>query len=338
MSLLSQLEFIGNVRWSDNDSRSTQDTVLANGQLKRLGDLDQIYSYSTLQQRLTLNYRYNGIKTNLTLGATAIPYVLKGTKIDSSTGRAEPTSRFNFKVIPAFRFSYTVSATESFQLTYSAANQEPNFQQLQPFTDRSDPRNLIVGNPDLKPEFTSFINTTYNNYIVNSQLNLSFGINAFSIDNKVTTNILQVRRPLTVDPSRNTYTNINEIHYVNLDGAKGLLGRYSVSKQLDERRYQLSLVGNMLYRYTPAMSNGSLYHSRNWRFTQRLASRMNPTDNIEINPFVELSIDRTFITALHSQPTRLRTIKLAIDGRMYFLRTLQINYSASKNYVTGITG
>ena len=34
----------------------------------------------------------------------------------------------------------------------------------------------------------------------------------------------------------------------------------------------------------------------------------------------------------------MQTTSLAVDGRMYFLKTFQINYSASKNFVVGLPG
>jgi hypothetical protein len=341
LSPLSQLEFRGDMRRSVNNSTSTQDTVLANGQLKELTALDQIYNYTTTQSHLTLNYRFNGTKVNLTLGASAIPYSLDGTKVDNNTNLNASTTRSTFKIIPAFRFAYSWSSTERFQLTYSGSYNEPNFQYLQPFTDRSDPRNIKVGNPNLNPSFSNSVNASYNNYIANSKVNLSFNLNATTIDDQITTNILQLRIPLTVDPtnpSKNTYQTINEIHYINLDGSQAIVGRYVLSKQLDDRRYNLTLNGNITYDYTPAMSNNILYHSTDWRFDERFGPRINPNDNIEINPYISYDLDRTFTTALNAIPTMVKTTSIAVDGKMYFLKTFQVNYNVSKNYVTGISG
>ncbi|MDB4925280.1 outer membrane beta-barrel protein [Mucilaginibacter sp.] len=339
ISLLSQIEFRGDLNRSNNNSRSVQDTVLANGQLKELTALSNIYNYSTTQERLTLNYRFNGTKVNLTLGATAIPYNLSGTKIDNSTSLNTTTSRSSFRVIPAFRFAYTWSRTERFQLTYSGANNEPSFNEIQPFTDRSSPLNPIVGNPNLKPSFNNSINASYNNYIANSKITIALNLNATTIDNEITTNTLQIRQLIqdNTDPAKRVYQNINEVHYVNLNGAQSVVGRYTFAKQLDDRRYNLSLNGNITYSYTPAMSNNLLYHSTDWRFDERFGPRINPTDNIEINPYVAYDVDRTFTTALNSRPTYYRTTQLAVDGKMYFLKTFQINYSARKIFVSGIS-
>ncbi len=339
LSLISQIEFSGNIRQSNNNSKAIQDSVLANGQLKDLTAYDNIFNYTTTQSRATLNYRYNGTKVNLTLGATAIPYNLNGTKVDENVGQNVSTSRSYFRVVPAFRFAYIWSRTERFQITYSGNNSDPSFAEIQPFTDRSDPKNIKIGNPDLRPGFSNSINASYNDYIANSKFNISFNANYTSVDNSITTNTVQLRVPLTVnptDPSKNTFQNINETNYINLSGAHSIVGRYNISKQLDDRRYNFALNGNVTYSYTPAMSNNVLYHLTDWRFDERFGPRINPTDNIEFNPYVGYDLDRSFTTSLNAKPTYYRTIQLAVDGKMYFLQTFQVNYSAHKIFVSGI--
>ncbi|HWZ34721.1 MAG TPA: carboxypeptidase regulatory-like domain-containing protein, partial [Mucilaginibacter sp.] len=119
LSSISQIEFSGNLNRSNNNAKSIQDTVLADKQLKELTARDNIYNYTTTQSRIMFNYRYNGEKVNLTLGATAIPYVLNGTKVDETTNQPVLTSRSFFRVIPSFRFAYSWSRTERFTLTYT---------------------------------------------------------------------------------------------------------------------------------------------------------------------------------------------------------------------------
>jgi hypothetical protein len=100
----------------------------------------------------------------------------------------------------------------------------------------------------------------------------------------------------------------------------------------------LSLNGNVTYAFNNAMSNNVLYHNTNWRFDERFGPRINPTDWFEVNPYLGYDISRSFTTLRNADPTSLRTTSLGIDGKVYFLKTFQVNYSASKSYVTGLTG
>jgi len=351
-SLTSQFEINAQVRRSVYDNTSITDTVLANGQTYELFNRDNISNYSFTEGRLTLNYRFSGVKYNISLGSTLIPSQLEGTKVNNLTQQNIPTSSSYFKIIPVFRFSYSWSRTERFTLSYSGSNNEPSFTQIQPFTDISNKNNYIYGNPDLNPAFANSINAQYNNYLANSKMNFSFGVNYTFTSQQIITDNITVQLPPTVGSSGQLIRSTrNDVHYVNMDGSNAVVGRYNISKQLDDRRYNLSLNGNITYSYGVSMSgNGRVvgndliiddntaYHSTNWRFDERFGPRINPTDNIEINPYISYDLSRSFFTQPRAQSTQVQTTSLAVDGKMYFFKTFQINYSAAKSYVQGLGG
>jgi hypothetical protein len=337
---VSQFEFNGQVRKSDYANTAITDTVLADGQVEELNLRSNIYNYSFTEARATFNYRYNGAKVNLSLGGTLDPTTLQGTKVNTGNSSNISTTHSDFRVIPVFRFSYSWSRTERFSLNYSGTNTEPSFQEIQPFTDISDPNNIVVGNPNLKPTFANSINAIYNNYIANSKLNISFNANATLTDNQIAENVLLL--PQKIISGKDTVNRtINQINYLNLNGSKAYVGRYNISKQLDDRRYNLALNGNITYGYNVNMDNGMEYHSTTWRFDERFGPRIDPTESIEINPYIGYDLSRSFNSLPVTNPniktsTQVQTTSLAVDGKMYFFDTYQVNYSATKSYVTGL--
>lgn len=70
---------------------------------------------------------------------------------------------FPLSLFPSTFITYKLSEKEDLQLNYSRRINRPNFWQLIPFTDYSDPNNLSVGNAGLKPEFTNSFEVSYNN-------------------------------------------------------------------------------------------------------------------------------------------------------------------------------
>ncbi|WP_214073609.1 outer membrane beta-barrel protein [Mucilaginibacter sp. dw_454] len=341
LSTTSLLEFSGNISQRNNSAVSIQDTVEANFLVKEVPRYSNIYDYKVTDAKGTIDYRYYNTKVNLSIGASAVPFSLSGEKLNTAVGQNASTSKSDFRIIPAFRFAYSWSRTERFTLNYTGTNAEPSFTQLQPFTDRSNPNNIVVGNPNLKPSFTHAISALYNNYFANSKTSISLGLNASSIENSIAQNNLLIQVPLTVNPldsTKNTFKNINETHYLNISGARNIVGRYSFSKQSNQREVNLSLNGNITYSYTPAMSNNELYHQTNWRFDERFGPRISPNDNVEINPFVGYDVSRYFTTLLNAKSTSLNTTSLGLQGRFYFFQTWQINYDATKRYITGISG
>lgn len=70
---------------------------------------------------------------------------------------------FPLSLFPSAFITYKMSEKEDLQLNYSRRINRPNFWQLIPFTDYSDPTNLSVGNARLKPEFANSFEVSYNN-------------------------------------------------------------------------------------------------------------------------------------------------------------------------------
>jgi outer membrane receptor protein involved in Fe transport len=66
-------------------------------------------------------------------------------------------------LFPSAFINYKVDDKQDFQINYSKRINPPNFFQLLPFPDYSDPQNISVGNPGLKPQFTHSFEVAYNN-------------------------------------------------------------------------------------------------------------------------------------------------------------------------------
>jgi outer membrane receptor protein involved in Fe transport len=75
----------------------------------------------------------------------------------------------NFKVtypislFPSVFSTYKISDKQDLQLNYTRKINRPNFFQLMPFPDYSDPQNINVGNAGLRPEFTNSFEISYSN-------------------------------------------------------------------------------------------------------------------------------------------------------------------------------
>lgn len=346
LGAMSRLDFNGQSTVSTTHNIGLVDTVSASGLRYPEHGLDNIFNTVASESRGSLAFRYEGSKLNYGIGAQLVYRRLSGDKIDNSnTGQSVETSRGDFKVIPVLRASYSWSRTERLTFTYSGTNSEPNFTQIQPFTDRTDPNNIVVGNPNLKQTFINSYNVQYNNYFPNSRFNLSFGLNGTFVDDQVSTNVIQLPPRLIVsrDPHNSnkldtTTQRVNETTYINISGSHSYVGRYNISKQLDDRRYNLQLNGNITYGYNNAMSNNISYHTTQWRFDERFGPRITPNDNIELNPTVGYDVSRQFTNLRGTTATNVRTTSLAIDGRIYFLKTLQVHFDAHQNFIKGLTG
>lgn len=323
----TQLEFNGQINYNGYDNTATTSNINSSGLSNIVDSLSNIYDYSFTQYRIALNYRYGVAKTakfKFSFGVTAVPGLLSGTKASLGTS----TYRTSFNLIPIARFQYLWSKQHSMQVNYSGNAVEPTFDQIQPVRDVSNPQNPVVGNPNLKVTFNHTINTVYNNYISNLKLNYTINTNTIFTEDAVVRNVVQVR---------DDYNSLkNETRYLNLGGVYRINGNYSITKQLANRKYNLSLSGNIAHNHGVSMSNNIKNITTTWTFNERLGPRLNPTTWLEVNPFVSY----TFIKSNNTLPTSLdsktKTLALNIDGKFYPTSTLIFGYSASKNYVSGI--
>lgn len=323
----SQLEFNGQVNYNGYNNRAITSDIDAFENRTVVDELSNIYDYSFTQARLAINYRYglsNASKFRFSLGVTGVPAVLSGTKVSLGTS----THRNSFNLIPIARFQYQFSKTHSIQVNYSGNAKEPTFDQIQPVSDVSNPQNTIVGNPDLKVTFNHTVNLNYNNYIANHKLNYSVNANGSVIDNAVVNNMVQIFN------SSNQLLR-NETRYVNMNGGYRIGGNYSVSKQLNNRKYNLTLSGNVNYNHGVSMSNNIQSITSTWNITERFGPRINPNEWLEVNPNVSYNITKSSNT-ISPNEINTKTLALNIDGRFYMWQSLIFGYNASKNFVSGI--
>ena len=67
---------------------------------------------------------------------------------------------------PQVSYQYKFSQQKSLRLEYNGNNNQPAINQVQPIRVNTDPLNIYLGNPNLKPSFNNRINLNYNTYKV----------------------------------------------------------------------------------------------------------------------------------------------------------------------------
>jgi hypothetical protein len=325
---LSRLEFNTNLENRGyTNSRLTSD-IEANGNLSLLDNFSNVFNYSFTQYRNSINYKYgnNTSLFNFSLGATGVNTSLVG----SSTSVASRIDKQNFRIIPIARVQLRLSSTHRASLNYNGRAIEPLFNQIQPVKDVSNPQNAIVGNPDLKVAFAHSVNAQYSNYIANSRINYELRLGSSFTENQVVNNVVEIRDPAAFGTFK------NETRYVNLQGNNSTIGDYSISKQLSDRRYNLSFFGNVINSNRVSMSNSQMNSSKTWGFKQSFGPRMNPKPWFDINPFVSYDFNKIDFSLARSRDVIQKIWALSVDGNIYFAKQYQFGYAISKNYVSGI--
>jgi hypothetical protein len=325
LSKTEMIQFSAVLNYRGYDNTALTDSINKANIVVHAPSLSSIYTYSFTETRLGANYTVTKPKYNYSLGLTAIPTLLQGEQITLNA----TTHKSNFNIIPIFRFTYVFSKTQRFTATYNGSPNPPSFSQIQPVADRSNPNNVIVGNPDLRPSFRHTLFLQYNNYIPNSKLTMNANASGSLVNDQVLPNVIQV-------PVAKTSSFNNEIHYLNMSGSKYANGNYFIGKDLNDKKYSLKLSGTFGYNYNISMSNSIPYNSTSWRVSEKFGPNINPSEAIEVNPSVSYTLARSFFTQPNSINTDTKTTALGVDG-VFTLKGWRLGYTASKNYVEGIS-
>ena len=93
-------------------------------------------------------------------------------------------------ITPTLDFKWKIGKQHQLRVNYRGVTSQPSMTNLLPITDDSNPLNITMGNPGLKPSFTNSLWMNYKNYIQRHQrfisAYLSYRTTRNSISNKVT--------------------------------------------------------------------------------------------------------------------------------------------------------
>ena len=123
----------------------------------------------------------------------------KGSMLDTTLNFAYHTTGF----YPSLFLTEKLGAHSDLHLNYSRRLNRPDFPQVSPRTDYSNPQDLQRGNPDLQPESTNLLELAYNTMFKTSSLNTTLFV-------KNTLHaITNYSMPISPDTLLSTYMNAN---------------------------------------------------------------------------------------------------------------------------------
>lgn len=129
----------------ENEQRKLN-TLLSN-------DFDNIFEYHNGGLSISLNEK----KYRLTAGLATQFSHLKGNTPN------QPTIEKRFEnMLPNASFNYKFTKQTNLWINYNTQINAPNINQLQPVPNNTNPLNIILGNPDLRPAYTHRFSTNFN--------------------------------------------------------------------------------------------------------------------------------------------------------------------------------
>ncbi|MDX1651867.1 MAG: outer membrane beta-barrel protein [Brumimicrobium sp.] len=127
-------------------------------------DLSTLYSNdfsnTRMENRLGASFIYTDRKHSLDVGTR-----VRNVSIDNEnnfTGDIIVQDVDN--ILPYLEYTYKFSNSQRLRFSYTTSSSQPSLNQLQPVRDNTNPNNIVIGNPDLIPNYTHSMNLFYNKW------------------------------------------------------------------------------------------------------------------------------------------------------------------------------
>ena len=288
-------------------------------------DLSNSFRNKFFTQELQVGYKKVSKTLNLDAGLLFSPS--SSASHDLINDARDIPTRWVWNVSPFANIRVKFSNSSSLRANYRARTSQPSISQLQPVPDVSNPLNITIGNPDLKPTFTQNIGLNFNNFNAERQQSLMLMLNASYSLNSI------VSRTVTDSETGGRTTT-----YSNVNGNTNLFFMGMYTGPFSNKKWRFNARLNARYASTPGYINGDF----------------NRSDNISLSPSAGITFSSDYFQASVNPNYSLSTVKNSLpqqnnrtihsygfnaDASLYLPFGLDIttdlNFAANSGYTTG---
>lgn len=222
---------------------------------------------------------------------------------------------------------YEITRSKSIYLNYNSDAGVPSIRQLQPVVNRTNPLNIIIGNPDLRPTFTQTLRGGFRNYDFAKRSGLfSYGSITFT-DNSIV--------PVTT-------TNQNLVRtttYANVDGAINANAGGSYSKQFKKEKrelsYRMGLNGN--YDRNIGFTNGVQYKAERYTLRPSASFTWAIEDYFSFNPGYQLTFTETQYDINSNRNENFTNHSISLEATTFWPKNVVLGNDISYNYFGNVS-
>ncbi|MFY0630336.1 MAG: TonB-dependent receptor [Flavobacteriaceae bacterium] len=274
-------------------------------------DLSTNFTFFNTRATPSIDLTYRKEKWSLSLEAGYVTRTLE----NSDVLRPIQSLKRTFTAVEANgNFNYRFSPKMSIYSGYNLSNSPPSLSQIQPFTDISNPLNIITGNPALKPSSSNRLYFGFNNFDFQKRTGFYGNFSGSLINNQVVT-----KSVIDDNLIRNTT-------YENVNGNYNVRGNVSYSKEV-----KLDTIHSVRFRVSMASSanksvnffNDVKYNSLNTSLTPGFGLTYKWKDLFEIEPRYTMSRTKTNFNIEQFTDQSFTTHNLRIRTRTFAPKKLE---------------
>ncbi|MFZ0489991.1 MAG: outer membrane beta-barrel protein [Salegentibacter sp.] len=222
---------------------------------------------------------------------------------------------------------YELERSKSLSLRYRTNVDIPSVRQLQPVVDRTNPLNIVVGNPELSPTYRQRINLNYRNFDFSTRTGIFSWFNMDFTDN----NVVSVT---TVDQDL-----VRTTTYTNVDGAMGADLGAAYNKQMKdgpkEFRYRAQLRAS--YDKSIGFTNAVKYTAERYSISPGIRLTYALEDVVEINPNYELTYNSTKYDINPDRNEDFTNHRVGLETTTFWPKNVVFGNDISYNYYGNVS-
>ena len=230
---------------------------------------DNKFMATTLSPALKLRYQYKDFRFEVE-GVYTNAYRDYTDKLIESRDFKADFEYFTYSARLRYR---NKNGYKSFNLSYNQNVSLPSVNQLQPVEDFTDITRIIVGNPDLKPEFNHNLQFDYQNNIAFNNINIAANARAGFVQDKIINSTIT-----DVDLNRLTT-------YDNTDGDYSLSGGLTFSKSYFSKNANININMRMggSFRNSISVQNAIKFTAKTTTFRPSLSFKYSYSDKFDFS-------------------------------------------------------
>lgn len=279
-----------------------------------------VYNNTYNTNNFGLNFRNNQKKYNYTLGMSVQPATIVGYQ----ELRKIETKQNVINFFPVARIAYNFSRSKSLSFDYNGRSAQPTFNQLQPVVDNSNRQSIIIGNPDLRPEFTHRVGARYNNFNFITGTVFFGSINFSLTDSKVVNDVYSKG------------FGVQETRYRNAGGTYNSVAFYNYSRPFQNRKYVFNYGGNLLYNNNVSFLAGNRNIGKNTIITQRLSTIVTIKKWLEFGGGVNYTYNDAKYSLRQAANTKTNRYALSQNARLFLKKDYTFTYDLDKTINDGL--
>lgn len=232
----SKLEFLYNYELTDMTTQRLVEDKLRSEELGYFYYVDSLgvnYNYRFRSSRMGLNYQYTPTKDF----KANIGFAVQPVRLTGYLPREDMQYTYeNVNLVPTAGFKWRLNEEADWRVDYIGKNNQPNLLHIIPIRDNSNSQHIIIGNPELKAEFSNRISTTFRKFVTSRAQYFETNFAYNYVVNKIVS-----------DKTASSSSTIQETTFKNTDGYYDIKWYYLFNTPLFNENLQLDISGNTDY-------------------------------------------------------------------------------------------